>query len=77
VQRDGGPHATDAVLGHAVGREEFPGLLRAVDLEATAAVVEPVTEPQIMEHGADVEQFGVEAQVPVAALQASEEIDPA
>jgi hypothetical protein len=68
VQGDRGPDPADAVLGHAMTVQEPAGLIGAVHLEAPAAAAELLVEPQVVEHRPDVDQFGVEAEAPVAAL---------
>src|SRR5438270_13757792 len=76
VKGDGGPDPADAVLGDSVSMEELPGLVGAVDLEAPAVATELLVQPDVVEHCADVEQLRVEAQSPLATLQAAEEEHP-
>ena len=55
--------------------EEAAGLVSAVDLEASAAVAELAVQAQVVEQRPDVEQFRVEAEIPVAALQGAPPVD--
>src|ERR1700751_3858979 len=73
VQRDGGPYPADAVLGHAMAVQEAAGLIGAVHLETPAAAAELLVQAEVVEHRPYVQQFGVEAEIPVAALQAAPE----
>src|SRR6202171_1955004 len=77
VQGDGRPHASDAVLGDAVALQELARLVSAVHLEPSPARAELLVETQIVKHRPNVEQFRVEAQAAVAALQAAEPVHPA
>ena len=76
VQGDGSPDPADAVLGDSTGIEEPPGLVGAVHFEAPAVAAELLVQPEVVEHRADVEQLRVEAQSPLATLQAAEEVHP-
>src|ERR1700734_98790 len=53
------------------------GLVGAVHLEAAAAIAELCVQAEVVEHRPDVQQFGVEAEAAVAALQAAPPEDPA
>src|SRR3954469_24618215 len=77
VQGNGGPHPADAVLGHAVPLQEAPGLVCTVHLEAPAAATELLIQTQVVEHRSDVQQFRVETEPAVSALQTAEPEDPA
>jgi len=51
--------------------------LSAADLEAAAGAAVFGVEAEVVEHGADVEELGVVAEVAVAALEAAPEVHPA
>ena len=57
--------------------QELARLVGAVHLEPPTAPAELLVEAEIVEHRPDVEQFRIEAQAAVAALQAAEPVHPA
>ena len=76
MQGDGRPHPADAVLGHAVALQEAARFAGTVHLEAPATAAELGVQAQVVEHRPDVQEFRVEAEPPVPALQAAEPEDP-
>jgi len=52
-----------------------PGFVGAVHLEAPAAAAELLVQAEVVEHRPDVQQFRVETEIPVSALQAAEPED--
>src|SRR5207302_965202 len=62
VQRDRGPHRLDILLGNAVATKEVAGDVGAVHLEALMRARMLAGEAHVVEHGAGIEQFGIEFQ---------------
>ena len=77
VQSNGGPHASDTVLRYAVALQKPTRFVGAVHLEPPPVRAEFLVETEIVEHRPNVEQFRIEAQAAVAALQAAEPVHPA
>ena len=62
VQRDRGPDRLDFALCYAVAAEEVAGSIGAVDLETLMCACVLGSETHVMEHGAGVQELGIEAQ---------------
>src|SRR3982074_1743059 len=76
MQCDARPYTGRGVLGDAVGGEEPARLVGPGDRETLFLGALPVGEAEVVEHRADVEQFGVRAQAAPLPLQHPEQIDP-
>ncbi len=56
-----------------MGCQEVAGRVRAVDLESLSQVSVPLNQPEVMEHGSDVEQFRVRLQTAALAVEHPEQ----
>src|SRR4029077_965258 len=56
--------------------QEVPGRVRAVDFEAVVRTAVGRRQPEVVEDGPDVEQFGIDRQPPVAAANGPEQVNP-
>ncbi len=77
VQGDRRPHPVGRLAGDAVGVQEPPCLLGAVDLEPPVGAGEAPGQSEVVEHRPDVEQLGVEVQPLLGAAQRPEQEHPA
>jgi hypothetical protein len=76
MQGDGRPDPVGGLAGDAVGVQEGAGLVGAFELEALVGAAQALGEPQVVEHRADVQQFGVEGQPQVPAAERAPQKDP-
>jgi hypothetical protein len=77
VQGDRRPHGVDLAFGDALPTQEVARGVRAVDLETLALATVPRSEPCVVEHGAGIEQFGIELQAATLTRQGPEVVDAA
>src|ERR1700736_5652755 len=77
MQRDGGPDRLDLALGDAMAAEEVTGSIGAVDLETLMRARMRRGEAHGVEHGAGVEELGIEAEAATLAGPRAPVIDPA
>src|SRR5260370_30696667 len=76
VEGDGCPYAVDVLLVELVAAEEVARGVGSVNLEAGRAAVGG-GEADVVEHGAGVEEFGVELEAAALACERGEVVDAA
>jgi hypothetical protein len=75
VERDGLPGGLNLLLADVVSREELADGIGSINLEALGGAGVFLDEAEVVKGGADVEKFGVKAEVLLAALFGRKEID--
>ena len=77
MQRDSKPHLTCVGFVDATLQQEVPCRVGAVDLEPKHRRPVALGQPDVVEHGAGIEQFGVGLQPTLVTLQCAELVHPA
>jgi cytochrome c peroxidase len=76
MQRDRVPDDLDRGFRNVISAQEVAGRIRAIHLEAELRMAAGFSKPDVMKHGADVEQLGVVLQALALASQRAEQVHP-
>src|SRR5262245_2980908 len=76
MQRDRVPDDFDQGLRNAMSAQEVAGRIRAIYFEAELRMAVGLSKPDVVKHGADVEQFGIVLQALALACQSAKQVHP-